>query len=112
MNLTELNWIVNLFIIDDSNNNDQQQQLQQQQQLNELQRQQQAAELQRQHEEYLALYRQALGRLQKENPAAALLMPGINVAELEEREKEIVEDMGRIIYSKRYYDLTHQYRYI
>jgi hypothetical protein len=57
------------------------------------------------------LYRQALLRIQKEDPLAAHSMPGINATESEIREKEIVEDMGRINYSKRYCDLTHQYRY-
>lgn len=38
-------------------------------------------------------------------------MPGINAQDLEDREKEIVEEMGRIVYSKRYSDMTHQYRY-
>lgn len=39
-------------------------------------------------------------------------MPGINAAELAQREKDIAEDMCRIHYSKRYQDLTHEYRYI
>ena len=40
----------------------------------------------------------------------AASMPGINSQDLEEREKEVVEEMVRIVYSKRYSDLTHQYR--
>lgn len=63
-----------------------------------------------QQQEFLLLYRQSLARLQKEDPMAAASMPGINAVDLEEREKEIVEEMGRIVYSKRYSDMTHQYR--
>lgn len=43
---------------------------------------------------------------------AAASMPGINATDLEEREKDIVEEMGRIVYSKRYSDMNYQYRYL
>lgn len=66
----------------------------------------------RQQQEYLLLYRQSLSRLQKDYPILASGMPGINAQDLEEREKEIVEEMGRIVYSKRYSDVTFQYRYL
>lgn len=66
----------------------------------------------KQQQEFLTIYRQSLARLQKEDPLAASAMPGFNALEMEEREKDIVEDMCRVVYSKRYYDLTHQYRYI
>jgi hypothetical protein len=65
---------------------------------------------QQQQLEFLQLYRQSLARLQKEDPLAASLMPGINATDLEEREKDIVEEMGRIVYSKRYSDMNYQYR--
>lgn len=75
----------------------------------------QLAEAQKLHQqqqlEFLQLYRQSLARLQKEDPMAAASMPGINATDLEEREKDIVEEMGRIIYSKRYSDMNYQYRY-
>jgi hypothetical protein len=60
--------------------------------------------------EFLQLYRQSLARLQKEDPVSAASMPGINAAEIDEREKDIVEEMGRIVYSKRYSDMNYQYR--
>ena len=63
-----------------------------------------------QQEEFLLLYRQSLARLQTEDPLAASFLPGINAQDLEDREKEIVEEMGKVVYSKRYSDLAHQYR--
>lgn len=102
---------ITLFILDNDQlvNNDQQQQ---QQHLNDPAINNQLLQHQRQQQEFLLHYRQALARLQKEDPVAAAAMPGINATEIEEREKDIVEDMGRIIYSKRYQDLTHEYRYM
>ena len=74
----------------------------------------QLAEAQKLHHqqqlEYLQLYRQSLARLQKEDPISASAMPGINATDLEEREKDIVEDMGKIVYSKRYSVMNFQYR--
>ena len=70
----------------------------------------QLEEAQRQYQENLILCRQSLARLQKEDPVSAAAMPGINGVEFEDREKDVVEDIGGIIYSKRYSDLSHQYR--
>lgn len=41
---------------------------------------------------------------------SASAMPGINATDLDEREKDIVEEMGRIVYSKRYSDMNFIYR--
>ncbi len=71
---------------------------------------QQQLQHQHQQQEYLNLYRQSLVRLQKEDPEAAARMPGLNALELEEREKDILENIERINYSKRYADLTHLFR--
>ena len=75
----------------------------------------QLAEAQKLHQqqqlEFLQVYRQSLNRLQKEDPISASAMPGINATDLDEREKDIVEEMGRIVYSKRYSDMNFIYRY-
>jgi len=75
----------------------------------------QLAEAQKLHQqqqlEFLQVYRQSLTRLQKEDPISASAMPGINATDLDEREKDIVEEMGRIVYSKRYSDMNFIYRY-
>ena len=74
----------------------------------------QLAEAQKLHQqqqlEFLQVYRQSLTRLQKEDPISASAMPGINATDLDEREKDIVEEMGRIVYSKRYSDMNFIYR--
>ena len=74
----------------------------------------QLAEAQKLHQqqqlEFLQVYRQSLNRLQKEDPISASAMPGINATDLDEREKDIVEEMGRIVYSKRYSDMNFIYR--
>ena len=74
----------------------------------------QAIEAQKLHQqqqlEFLQVYRQSLARLQKEDPMSASAMPGINATDLDEREKDIVEEMGRIVYSKRYSDMNFIYR--
>ena len=67
--------------------------------------------IQLQQQEFLLLYRQSCARLQNEDPEGAAFMLNVGAeGGAEGREKDIVDEMAKVVYSKRYNDSTYQYR--
>ena len=68
------------------------------------------AEARKIYELHLIQYRDIIAKLQEGNPDCLKNMPGFTPGEMAERERTIVEEIGKISYSKRYQDSKYEYR--